>query len=282
MKRFFLIVTLLLISSNSFGQSFHEEVTKVFNFSPHKMTKEEQKAVIPTLDKFFDMVEKDKNKYLEPLRQELKRNDNNPYFYFDGGVLLFQISQSKEDIQLVSDALVKSDLRDLPPNIYLEYILTLSLKDANVIDAALHVLDDTNFTAIIPQHALALEYGEGLQFILPRYTPDLYIDKLIAKFNLIPSVSKKLTCMDLFIYANCCKADNFLNSLTDSSQPEEIRNKAIEILKKTSVSKSYDEKKYSNLFEKRKNILTRISDEAMYESARITISMRKTFKCNKK
>jgi len=282
MKNFFLIVAVILIWSNLFGQNFHEEVTKVFNFYPHQMTKEEQEAVFPVLDKFFDMVIKDKGKYLEPLRQELKRNDNNPYFYFDGGLLLLEISQSKEDIQLVADALAKSDLRDIPPKIYLEHTLRLSLKGANVIDAALHILDDTTFTAFIPQHFLTLEYGKGLEFILPRYAPDLYIDKLISKFNSISLTSKKITCLDLFIYANCCKADDFLKSLTDSTQDEELRNKVIETLKQTSVSRSSNEKQYAKLFEKRKKILTRISDEAIYESVNVTMKMKKVFKCDKK
>ena len=209
MKKLFLIVALTFIWGASFGQDLHEEVTKVYNFYPHKMTEEEQQAVFPVLDKFFDMVAKDKDKYLEPLRIELKRDDNDPYFYFDGGLLLLEISQSEKDIQLVADALVKSDLRDIPPKIYLEHTLKLSLKGANVIDAALHILDDSTFTVFIPQHSLTLEYGEGLGFILPRYAPDLYIDKLISKFNQIPSTNKKLTCLDLFIYANCCEADNF-------------------------------------------------------------------------
>jgi hypothetical protein len=282
MKRLILIVTLALIWSVSFGQDFHEEVTKVFNFYPHKMSKEEQEVVFPILDKFFDMVTKDKNKYLEPLRQELKRNDNNPYFYFDGGLLLLEISQSKEDIQLAADALVKSDLRDIPPKIYLEHTLGLSLKGANVIDAALHILDDTTFTAFIPQHFLTLEYGKGLEFILPRYSPNLYIDKLISKFHQISSTSKKLTCLELFVYANCCEADNFLNSLTDNAQPKEVRDKIAEILKQTSVTRKHDEKKYVKLFEDRKKVLSRISDEAMYESVKITMNMRKAFKCDKK
>ena len=282
MKNFFLIVVGVLIWSSSFGQNFHEEVTKVFNFFPHEMTGEEQKAVIPKLDNFFDMVIKNKDKYIEPLREELRRNDNNPYFYFDGGLLLLEISKSKEDIQLVADAFIKSDWRDFGGQVYLERLLIMSLKGANVIDATLHILDDTTFWAYIPQHSLTLDFGKGLEFILPRYTPDLYIDKLISKFNSIPLTSKKITCLDLFIYANCCEADDFLKSLTDSTQDEELRNKVTETLQQTSVSRSRNEKQYAKLFENRKKILTRISDEAIYESVSVTIKMRKVFKCDKK
>lgn len=282
MKRFFLIVAVIFIGCNLFGQNFHEEVAKVFDFFPHEMTGDEQEAVIPKLDVFFDMVIKNKNKYIEPLREELKRNDNNPYFYFDGGLLLLEISKRKEDIQLAADAFVKSDWRDFGGQVYLERLLIMSLKGANVIDAALHILDDTTFTAFIPQHALTLDYGKGLEFILPRYAPDLYIDKLISKFNLIPLTNKKLTCLNLFFYANCCKADDFLNSLTEETQPEDIKNYTTKLLKQISVLRSNNKQNYVRLFEKRKKVLRRISDEAIYELNDVTLKMRKTFKCDEK
>ena len=276
------ITTLLLARGNLFAQDFHAEVSKLYNFYPHKMSGQEQNAVMPALDDFFHKVIKDKDKYLEPLRKELKRNDNNPYFYYDGGILLLEISQASDDLQLISDALVKANLKDIPPDMYLRHLLRLSVMGANVIDAALHILDDATFAAFIPQHSLTLEYGKGLAFILPRYSPDLYIDKLISKFNSVPSSKNKLTCLDLFVYANCCKADVFLRSLTDNAQPEEIRNNAADILKKSTVVKKRDDKKYARLFEERKKVLTGISDEALYESIKITMDMRKYFECEKK
>ena len=277
-----IFILILAFSINSFGQNFHDEVSKVFDFFPHQMTSEEQEAVIPKLDKFFNMVIKDKKKYIEPLREELRRNDNNPYFYFDGGLLLLEISKSKEDIQLVADAFVKIDSRDIDGQVYLERLLIMSLKGANVIDAALRVLDDTAFFAFIPQHFLTLKYGDGLMFILPRYMPDLYIDKLISKFNSTPSINVKRSCLILFVLANCCKADDFLKALTDDSQPEVIRTDVDKLLKGMSVQNSNNEKKYANLFKKRQKVLTRISDEAMYEFLPISMEMKKFYKCDKK
>ena len=279
--RLFIICLALLISFNSFGQELHSEIEKVFNFYPHKLTKEEQKTLYPKLDKFFELVIKNKDKYLEPLRDELKSEGNNPYFYFDGGVLLLEISREPKDIQLVADALVKADLRDIPGNIYLGHLLSLSLKGANVIDPALHILDDTTFNAFIPQHVLTLKYGEGLKFLLPRYQPDLYVGKLISKYGQIEATDKKSTCIDLFVYANSCQADEFLNAqLKDSQQPAQIRAKITETKELTKVSRSENGDKYSKLFDERKLILSRISDEAVYELNNITLKMRKTFKCN--
>ena len=261
------------------GQNFHEEVTKVFDFYPHKMTNEEQQSVFPKLDNFFNTVIKNKEKYIEPLREELRRNDNNPYFYFDGGLLLLEISKKKEDIQLIADALVKSDLRDVGCEGYLQHLLNLSLKGANVIEAALRILDDETFTVFIPQHSLNLKCGEGLMFILPRYMPDLYIDKLIVKFNSITSLDVKKSCLNLFVLSNCCTADIFLKSLTDDSQPEFIRTFATESLK-IDGSRKNDEKQYTKLFEDRKKVLTRISDEVLYELFPISMKMKEVYICD--
>jgi hypothetical protein len=271
----------IIFSFSSYGQDLHKEVSAVYNFTPHLMKIEEQKAVYPKLDSFFKLVETNKDKYLEPLRNELKRDDNNPYFYFDGGLLLMLISEKDSDIQLVANALVKTVLQDLDQEIYLEHMLSLSLKGANVIDAALHVLDDTNFKTYIPQHALTLKYATGLKFILPRYQSGLYVKKLISKFNLTKTTDLKITYLDLFIYANCCEADEILSSLV-SSDNKKLNEATKEALKWSKVSQKSDQKDYLKYFNKRKSVLNRISDEAGYELDDFTLKMRQSYTCNNK
>ena len=263
---------------NIYGQQLHDEISKVYNFQPHSMTSEEQQAVFPKLDDFFMFVKNDKDKYLEPLRTELRNDDNNPYFYFDGGVLLLEISKTKKDYQLVADALIKTDLRDLPADLYLNYLLNLSLKGADVINAALHILDDTTFVAYIPQHALTLKYATGLKFILPRYPSELYINKLIDRFNLTQSTELKITFLDLFIYANSCDADKVL-LMSVLSKNQKIREATEEAYKWSRVSKKANRKAYLRNFSKRKKIMNRISDEAGYEIDNFTIKMRKSYEC---
>jgi hypothetical protein len=244
------------------------------------MTSEEQKAVYPKLDSFFALVTNNKDKYLESLRAELKRDDNNPYFYFDGGLLLLEISKTEKDYQLVADALTKTDLRDLPSDMYLNHVLDLSIKGANVIDAALHVLDDTTFQAFNSQHALTLKYATGLKFILPRYQSELYIEKLISKFNLTQSIDIKITYLDLFIYASCCKADDVLLSSV-SSDNEKLREATKAAFKWSKVSQKSNQKDYLKYFNKRITVMNRISDEAGYELDEFTLKMRKSYECNK-
>ena len=280
--KYLILVFVIILTNQINGQELHDEVTSVYDFYPHKMSSDEQKAVYPKLDNFFDLVIENKEKYLEPLRNELKRNDNNPYFYFDGGLLLMEISSDKKDIQLVADALAKTDLRDLPPKIYLQHLLRLSVQGADVVDAALHILDDTSYNVFIPQHSLTLEYGEALSFILPRYSSDLYIDKLISKFNTINSAENKSSCLNLFVYACSCKADNFLNSIiNESNQPKSVKDNASKIIKSIKVKGRSNSKEYDELFNERKKAITRISDEALYEINSLTMKMRKAYACEK-
>jgi hypothetical protein len=278
--KYLILVFLIILTNPISGQELHDEVTKVFDFNPHKMSSKEQKAVYPKLDDFFDLVIQNKEKYIEPLRNELKRNDNNPYFYFDGGLLLMEISNDKNDMQLVADALVKTNLKDLSPKIYLQHILRLSIQGADVIDAALHILDDPSYKVFIPQHSLTLKYGEALSFILPRYCSDLYIDKLISKFNTISSVETKSSCLSLFFYASSCKADSFLNTIiNDSKQPVSLTTSASKIMNSVKGKVRNDNKEYNELFNQRKKAITQISDEVLYEINAITMKMRKVYSC---
>ncbi len=275
----FTFILIIFLSANIYGQGFHEEVTKIYNFYPHKMTSEEQQAVYPKLDSFFALVTNDKDKYLEQLRAELKRDDNNPYFYFDGGMLLLEISKTKEDYQLVADALTKTDLRDLPSEIYLNQVLDLSIKGANVIDAALHVLDDTTFQANFAQHSLTLYYATGLKFILPRYQSELYIEKLISRFNSTQMIDLKITFLDLFIYANCCRADEVLTNSV-SSDNKKLSDAAKEALNWSKVARKANQKDYLTYFNNRTNVMNRISDEVEFELDEFTLKMRTSYECN--
>lgn len=275
------ITLFLLFSCFLNAQDLHEEVTKVFNFYPHKLSKEEQQKLMPSLDKFFEFVINNKEKYLVPLRNELRRNDNLPYFYFDGGILLLEISKTPEDYQIVADALTKCYIKDIPNEMYLNYLLDLSKKGANVIDAALNILDDTTFSAFIPQHVLTLQYAEGLFFILPRYNPDLYLDKLITRYEKIQSVEAKLYILDLFACAASCKADSYLEAQKLSKkQDRRIKITIEKLLKMTDVKRQSNDLKYKELFEERaKSTLTRISDEALGEFRMLTNEMKKNYIC---
>jgi len=280
MKKIILGIFLCYMINGLSAQSFHEEVQSTFNFSPRKLSKKEHLKIIPKLDKFFEKIISNKSKYLQPLRNELKGNYNTPYFYFDGGILLMEISKEPADIQLVADALVKTDLKDLPPEMYLNHLLRLSIKGANVIDAAFHIYSDSEFKVFIVEHSLFLNQGECLEFILPRYNSELYVNKLINIYSHTDTVSKKMSIIPLLYYSRNCKADEFLTKiLSDKNESKNIKLTVHKILELTPNKRRQNREKYQKIRNEIKSVLTRISDEAIYELDELTLKMGKYYKC---
>ena len=262
-----------------YSQSFHEEVQAVFNFTPSELNKEEQQKIFPNLDKFFNKVISNKTEYLQPLRDELLRNDNNPYFYFDGGILLMELSNEPSDLQLVADALVKTNLKDLVPKLYLRRLLELSIKGVNVIDAGLHIYSDPSFQVFIVEHSLLLNQGECLKFILPRYESELYVNKLIDLYSETDSVSTKESIITLLYYSRSCKADSFIKSTLKNNDAKEIKILIKNILKLEPKKRKSEKIKYKEIRRKINNAMNRISDEAIYELNQLTKELSLNYKC---
>ena len=262
-----------------YSQTFHEEVQTVFNFTPSKLSKKEQQEIFPKLEKFFKKVISNKTDYLQLLRDELKRNDNNPYFYYDGGILLMEISNESSDLQLVADVLVKSNLKDLVPKFYLQRLLRLSIKGVNVIDAALHIYSDPSFQVFIVQHSLLLNQGECLKFILPRYDSELYVKKLIEIYSETDSIPIKKSIISLLYYSRNCEADSFIKLSLKNNNSKEIKLLIKSVLKLESRTRMSDKTEYQKIRNEINTVMNRISDEAIYELNKLTKKLSKSYKC---
>jgi hypothetical protein len=276
-----LLIGLIFFSLSNilYSQSFHEEVQTVFNFTPSELSKEEQQKIFPKLDNFFNKVISNKTEYLQPLRDELLRDDNNPYFYFDGGILLMEISNEPSDLQLVADVLVKTNLKDLVPKLYLQRLLELSIKGVNVIDAGLHIYSDPTFQVFIVEHSLLLNQGECLKFILPRYESELYVNKLIDLYSETDLVSTKKSIITLLYYSRSCKADSFIKSTLKNNNSKEIKILIKNILKLEPQKRKSEKIKYQKIRRKINNVMNRISDEAIYELNELTKELSLNYKC---
>lgn len=255
-------------------------ISSTFNFIPHKLSREEQKKIIPKLEEFFKIVTSNKEHYIDSLREELNSEGHNPYFYFDGGILLMELSVEKSDLQIVADALVKSDLRDLPPATYLHHLLKLSIADVDVIDAALHIFDDSTFKVFIPQHALSLNQGNALKFILPRYDSNLYVGKLIDRYNSIDSLETKKEILELLFFASNCKADSFIKTIeVDEDTKPEIKSLLLKLNQIDFGSRTNNNEVYSSTHLEIRERLVRISDEALYELMDLVRKLKQNYIC---
>jgi hypothetical protein len=89
-KLFFL--GFIFINTFALGQSLKVEIDNTYNFKPSKLSKSEQQAKFPVMDKLFDKIRSDTTQYLPQLRSELAAAGHNPYFYYDGCSLLLALS----------------------------------------------------------------------------------------------------------------------------------------------------------------------------------------------
>ena len=282
--KFIQTILLTFLTTFSFGQSLTDDIDKIYNFKPSKLTDEEQEIKMPSLDKFWDKVKSDTTKYLPSLRAELKTNVHNPYFYYDGSGLLLSLTNSKADKELAIEAISKCDLDDISQKIYVQTLNNLANEGFDVTMAAVKILSDENYSFFIPQHAMSFNQGYCLTYMLLPQPHFNYVDTLISMFKTVKTTSQKSIITTLW-FAYTCKGDNFLKSImADNTIQKEVREYAKEIMGYTKLSKKQQE--YLKVIDKgeldnlRKDALKRFSDEAVEELDMTTRVQRKNNNCH--
>jgi hypothetical protein len=276
-------LALLFLASSTFGQDLAKEIDDIYDFRPSKLTKKEQDTKIPLLDKFWDKVKKDKVTYLPLLRRELKSNNHNPYFYYDGTGLLLSLTDNQLDKQLAIEAISKCDLTDISKQNYVTTLNRLANEGFDVTKPAIRILEIEDYSFFIPQHSMSFDQGYCLAYMLLPQSNINYIDTLITVFKGIkPSCQKSIITTLWFMYS--CKGDNFLKStVADKSLTREVSLYAKKIMSISKIEKverdylkSLNENELKNM---RKESLKRFSDEAVGELDLATRLMREKNDC---
>ena len=137
-----------------------------YSFKPHELSEKQQAAQSKGLDAFWDAATKDPTRYLPAVRAELAADRQLPFFYFDGGRLLLQLSNQPADRALVLAALARADMRDIRPLLFVQEVNFLARDGLDTSAAAFRVLADPKFVAYVPEHALKLRQSDALRFML--------------------------------------------------------------------------------------------------------------------
>lgn len=137
-----------------------------YSFEPHELSEKQQVAQSKALDAFWDAATKDPGRYLPAVRAELAGDRQLPFFYFDGGRLLLQLSHEPADRALVLAALARADMRDIRPLLFVQEVNFLARDGLDTSAAAFRVLADPKFAAYVPEHALKLRQSDALRFML--------------------------------------------------------------------------------------------------------------------
>ena len=275
-----LLIIFQLFALHSFGQTL--DVDNVYNFSPHKLTKTDQQKKIPSLDVFLNEIKSDTSKYLPLLRNELNSSNHNPYFYYDGAVILCSLSNTENDKTIAVNSFAKCDLSDIPSEAYVRILNEFSNDGINVTKAAVRILNDTVFNFLLPQHAMYFNQGDCLAYMLLPGKQDFYVDTLISIFKLVnPHAQKSIIYTLWFSYS--CKGDSLIRaSMTDKTLNKDVSDFSKEMISPelTNAIKEYiNSLNKSQIDDIRKKSLKRFSNEALDELVLSTLALRKNENC---
>jgi hypothetical protein len=282
MKRQLLFLSFLTtIIGSAFGQSLHQDIQATYDFEPHKLSDEKQKQKSKSLDNFWKKVTDNKEKYLPELRKELQDTSNSTFFSYDGGHLLLSLSKSNEDCQLALTAMLRGNLKDIDGTDYVRSMNYFSQKGLNTTEAGLKIIFADKFWAYIPQHSLMLDKYNSLLFILLPISTDLYLTKVIVALKQSKDTTTINNILHFLDYSCACAADSvILKYSSDNTQLDTVRKVASNIVKNNShISRSDRPKKYMVFTAKRREILRRISDEALYELDEVTNRLKGYYNC---
>jgi hypothetical protein len=234
------------------------------------------------MDDFWKKVTENKDKYLDELRKELKDANNPTFFLYDGGHLLLSLTKSKDDYQIALDAMTKGNLQDIDRADYVRTINFFAVNGLNTTEAALKIIPEENFVAYIPQHAMSLDLGLSLRFMLLPINSDLYIRSVIEKMKTIKNPMTTIFLLNFLLYTCTCEGDRVIQEYSeDKNQDESVREKATQLVKKNKVKRTDNPSRYGDLVKKRREILSRVSDEALDELNDVSRDLKALYKCNK-
>lgn len=274
-------IFIFFISASAYGQSLHDDIQNTYNFEPHKLSRQEQEPKAKLMDDFWKKVTDNKDKYLDELRKELKNANNPTFFLYDGGHLLLSLTKSKDDYQIALDAMTKGNLRDIDKADYVRTMNFFAVKGLNTTEAALKIISEENFVAYIPQHAMSLDIGLSLRFMLLPINSDLYVKSIIEKMKSVKDPTTKIYLLNFLLYTCTCEGDEVIQEYSeDKNQEASVREKATQLVKKNKVKRSDNRSKYEDLVKKRREILSRISDEALDELNDVSRKLKELYKCN--
>lgn len=284
----FIFMVSAFASDNS---SFNKEITALYNFAPHTLSRKEVEEKSKLLDMFWKKITNNPDKYKHLLRNELSINNHVPYFFYDASKLLLTISNEKEDKILALKAIQKTDLKSIQNTDYLLTVTRLSIEGFDTSDAAFHILSAPDFKAFIVQHALTLGQDYSLVSMLMPINQDLYINKALIRIKNETDDIALSSLLKLLWYSDTPEAVKAIASIsTDNKYSAGIIKLAKNLANESNLKKSVPEEKLNKLYKSlevntdvtydelktiRRKRFNRVSDEALIELEQITILMKR-------
>jgi hypothetical protein len=246
----------------------HARVQAIYNFSPSKVTAETRDSKSKEMDSFWNDVKGHPDIELPLLRKELGDPNSPRFFYADGSSLLLSLSHSPEDQQLAVLSLAQVDLSDIQSRQYLYEVHDLALSSADVIPAALHMLDDPRFQVFLPEHgAYRLDQSACLLVALLPLPTKVWLPGIIERIKAESNETAIKSLLLLLFYAQTDESDSvikqFATSLGTSSTVRDSADSILKHKREIRTGKQPSRQLEANLREQRRKRMAAVSDEAM-------------------
>lgn len=277
MKLFWsLLIFYTLNACTCFSQDFHELITKTYGgFVPHELTRAEINKKIPELDSLFNLVKSDTLKYFPLLKNELQRDDNPKYFYYDFGHFLFITSKDKQKNQIFINSLRKADIRDLNQDLYWKLVRYLALRKYDITDLALKILEMDKFEAYIPEHAFGIDKDYVFYYFLIPLESKLYVGKLIKRYSDEKSLENQKIILRMLWRANNCIANDFLKTIYFDSKTDIVLKQQLKSYNLENSKLKVPDVKLQNILNRESEVYNFITDYTIREIDDVTKKKRK-------
>ena len=146
----------------------------LYSFLPQMLNKEEIARKSEQMDKFWKLVSTNQANLLPMLRKELMREDNPPFFYYDGSKLLLSLSNEIGDKKLAAASIARCDLQGVKPKDYLtlqrnliyKAQLSSTVRKVSPMISLLNPLDHINchFDVVLSQRQHDFNEGSKLRY----------------------------------------------------------------------------------------------------------------------
>ncbi|MBI3818459.1 MAG: hypothetical protein HY286_07200 [Planctomycetes bacterium] len=230
---------------------FSDRVGKVYSFRPNEINESEKGGRGAELDKFWQMVKGDRERYLSPMRWELAQPREYSYFYLDGSSLLLTISLAPEDGYRALEALTKVDPRDMQKTIYFQIVHILAVRGFDTSAAAFKVLGYADFTVNVPEHFMTIDREQALLYMLLPTQDEYVIPNVLRRYAVEKDEGAKGALLSLAYYTITKEGDALLRRVAaNSKEPKAVRDRAAQLVTQIAAAAKFDISELKHLGDK--------------------------------
>lgn len=277
LTKLFLLTLLCSAYALAASPDIHSEIQRVYSFQPHLLNDAQRAASSVQLDKFWENAKANRDVYVSGLRRELGDASNPPFFFFDGSMLLLDLSNSEQDRKIAAAAIAHCDLRDVTDDGYFHSVHALAAQGENTTAAAFRILENPKFQVFIPQHVLTLGQNYSLIYMLLPTEQGFWLSAAIDRLKTEKDSTAQKSLLLLLWYAQTDSADSAIQSIAhDHARSDEVKKYANELANQKSSLAATLKARLTSEAEIRKQRQVRmqaVSDEALDDLNELTMQL---------